>query len=148
MSKNLRIFIYSVGLMIFISLIAYLPYSAHFGFISDDWYLVFGGEKFGASRFLEIYSSDRPFRGYFQLILFSLFDSNINLYFFLALIIRLFGAIGVYWTLSSIWKKSQIYIGLISTIFLVFPGFLEQPHVLDYQAQQFAMTFNDFLYRF
>ena len=140
LKKNLKIFSLSIGFLVLISIITYFPYSKHFGFISDDWYLVFGGETFGASRFLEIFSTDRPFRGYLQSILFNLFELNINLYFILALLIRLLGAIGLHWTLSSIWKNSQTLITLISAIFLVFPGFLEQPHVFDYQAHQFAMT--------
>ncbi len=141
MSKNLKIFMYSILFLFLISLITYLPYFKHFGFINDDWYLVYGGENFGASRFFDIFLSDRPYRAYLQSILYDIFQIKFQLYFFLALIIRFLGAIGVYWIGKIIWKSSKIYPVLIAVIFLVFPGFLEQPHAFDYQAHQFAMTF-------
>ena len=97
-------------------------------------------EKFGAERFVEIYESDRPLRGYLSYGLYSIFGHNIIPYQILALALRWLGGLAILWGLLLIWKGKYLPIALVVVLYLLYPGFLEQPHALDYQAQQFAMT--------
>lgn len=122
------------------AVIAYIPKIQHFGYYNDDWWQIYGGEKFGVERFPEMYTSDRPARAYWHAFLFSLFGANILPYQFLAVGIRYLGALALFWTLKLIWKKQVKEVFLISLIFLIYPGFLEQPNGFDYQIHQVAMT--------
>lgn len=121
--------------------IAYLPKINHLGYYNDDWWQIYGGENFGTERFSAMYSTDRPARTYLHAPLYSLFGSEILPYQILALGIRWLGAVGLLWTLSLIWKNHRKELFLMSLLFLIYPGFLEQPNAFDYISHQFAMTF-------
>ena len=58
--------LFSISLLVLVSAIAYLPLIRRFGYYRDDWYLMYGGMMQGAKKFIEIYSIDRPFIGYFM----------------------------------------------------------------------------------
>jgi hypothetical protein len=122
------------------ALIAYAPKIQIFGYYNDDWWQIYGGENFGIQRFPEMYASDRPALAYWHAFLFSIFGSQILPYQILALGIRLLGSIGLFWALTLVWKKRIIEVILMSILFLVYPGFLEQPNGFDYQTHQVAIT--------
>jgi hypothetical protein len=121
--------------------ITYLPKINHIGYYNDDWWQIYGAENFGTQRFEAMYSADRPARMYLHAPLFSLFGSEIFPYQLVGLGIRWLGAVGLLWTLSLIWKNQRKEIFLMSLLFLIYPGFLEQPNAFDYISHQFAMTF-------
>ncbi len=141
MDKNRNKVILSLGFLIFLAIVTYFGKSLKLGFFSDDWYLIYGGLNFGAERFFDIFAIDRPQRGLLQFFLFSLFDTNIIAYYFLALVIRLIGAFSVFWLILLILKNKYYFAASIAAIFLIYPGFLEQPNAMDYMAHQFTMTF-------
>jgi len=140
-NKNRKYIFLSLGFLLFLAIVAYFGKSNKLGFFSDDWYLIYGGLNFGAERFFEIFSIDRPQRGILQFILFSLFETNIISYYFLALFIRLIGAMSVFWLILIILKNKYFFATSVAAIFLVYPGFLEQPNAMDYMAHQFTLTF-------
>lgn len=141
MRKLLKNPFFLAALFLFLfAVIAYIPKIQHFGYYNDDWWQIYGGEKFGVERFPGMYTSDRPARAYWHAFLFSLFGANILPYQILAVGIRYLGALALFWTLKLIWKKQVKEVFLISLIFLIYPGFLEQPNGFDYQIQQVAMT--------
>jgi len=139
--KNRNKVILSLGFLIFLAIVTYFGKSLKLGFFSDDWYLIYGGLNFGAERFFDIFAIDRPQRGLLQFFLFSLFDTNIIAYYFLALVMRLIGAFSVFWLLLLILKNKYFLAASVAAIFLIYPGFLEQPNAMDYMAHQFTMTF-------
>jgi len=140
-NQNRNKFFLSLGFLLFVSIVAYFGNSNKFGFFSDDWYLIYGGLNFGAERFFDVFAIDRPLRGSLQFILFSLFETNIIAYYFLALFIRFIGAISVLWLILLIFKNKYFFATSVAAIFLIYPGFLEQPNAMDYMAHQFTMTF-------
>jgi hypothetical protein len=140
LKKNLQKILPSILLLILIAILAYFGRINKLGFYSDDWYLLYGGVNFGAKRFFDIFSVDRPFRGWLQFILFSLFNTQILYYYLLAVGVRLAGALGLFWLLSLIWKDKIVPITSAAVLFLVYPGFLEQPNAMDYMAHQIALT--------
>jgi hypothetical protein len=120
--------------------ITYMPKINHMGYYNDDWWQIYGAENFGTERFTEMYSSDRPARAYVHAPLFSLFGSQIMPYQLLALATRWLGAAGLLWTLSLIWKNHHKEIFLMSLLFLIYPGYLQQPNAFDYLSHQLAIT--------
>lgn len=120
--------------------VTYLPNINHLGYYNDDWWQIYGGENFGTERFTEMYSSDRPARAFLHAPLFSLFGSQILPYQLLALAIRWLGAAVLMWTLSLIWKNHYKEIFLMSLLFLIYPGYLQQPNAFDYMSHQLAIT--------
>jgi hypothetical protein len=126
--------------LLLFALISYAPKIQSFGYYNDDWWQIYGGENFGIHRFPEMYASDRPARAFIHAPLYTIFGSQILPYQILAITIRWLGAVGLFWTLSLIWRRQKIEVLLISILFLIYPGFLEQPNAFDYISHQFAMA--------
>jgi len=141
MQKNVhqKTWIAALFLLLFLA-ITFLPNINHLGFYNDDWWQVYGGENYGISRFADMYSSDRPARAIVHAPLFALFGSAILPYQILSLVIRYLGALGLFWTLSLIWKNKSRQIFFMSLLFLIYPGYLQQPNAFDYMTHQLAMT--------
>ncbi len=135
--KN-HFFIAFLFLLLF-SVIAFVPKIQHFGFYNDDWWQIFGAENFGLDRFPEMYTSDRPARAYWHAFLYSIFGSNILPYQISAVGIRLLGSLALLWTLRLVWTKQTKATLIISLLYLIYPGFLEQPNGFDYQSHLVAM---------
>lgn len=138
--KNKQKFFVAILFLIFFGLIAFIPKIQNFGYYNDDWWQILGAENFGAVQFPEMYTSDRPARAFWHALLFLLFGIKIFPYQVLAVGIRVLGAIGLFFTLNMVWKRRFYEVSLISLIFLLYPGFLEQPNGFDYQIQQIALT--------
>lgn len=134
-----NIWISLLFLLIFLA-VTYLPNINHLGYYNDDWWQIYGGENFGTERFTDMYSSDRPARAFLHAPLFSLFGSQILPYLLLVLGIRWLGAAGLLWTLSLIWQNQHKENFLISLLFLIYPGYLQQPNAFDYMSHQLAIT--------
>ncbi len=126
-------------LLLFVA-VTYLPNINHLGYYNDDWWQIYGGENFGTDRFTEMYSSDRPARAFLHAPLFSLFGSQILPYQLFALGIRWLGAAGLLWTLSLVWKNHRKEIFLMSLLFMIYPGYLQQPNAFDYISHQLAIA--------
>lgn len=126
-------------LVIFLA-ITYLPNINQLGYYNDDWWQIFGAEKYGVERFSEMYSADRPARAFLHAPLYSLFGSQILPYHILGLVIRWLGAVGLFWTLTQIWGKKTKELFIMSLLFLIYPGFLQQPNAFDYLTHHVAMT--------
>ena len=140
LKKNNKKILISILFLLITTIIAYFGKMNKLGFYSDDWYLLYGGVNFGATRYFDIFSIDRPFRGFLQTILFNLFDTNITYYYLLAIFVRFAGALSLFWLILIIWKDKILSATIVAVIFLIYPGFLEQPNAMDYMAHQIALS--------
>ncbi len=129
-----------VFLMLAVTAIAYLPLAHQFGFLNDDWYLMFDAHVGGAKFFHEVYSVDRPLRGYLMQAAFSLFGLNPFYYQISAFVFRVLSGFAFFWLLNQLWRKSQFNNLLAALLFLIYPGFLSQINPIDYQAQIFSLA--------
>lgn len=130
----------SIFFLLITTIIAYFGKMNKLGFYSDDWYLLYGGVNFGSIRFFDIFSIDRPFRGFLQYLLFNLFDTNITYYYLMAILVRFIGGLSLFWLILTIWKDKILQATIVTAIFLIYPGFLEQPNAMDYMAHQIALS--------
>jgi len=125
----------SFGLIAGLSALAYLPLVGKIGYKNDDWYLMYDGLVGGAGFFHNVFSIDRPLRGYLIQTVFSLFGLNPLPYHLSAYGFRLLSGIGLLWLCSQLWPAERKWNLLAAVLFLIYPGFLSQINPVDYQSQ-------------
>jgi hypothetical protein len=126
--------------LVLIAAVAYLPLVSKLGYINDDWYLMYDGYVGGADFFHNVYSVDRPLRGYLMQIAFSIFGMNPLYYHLSAFVFRVLSAVGLLWICNQLWPKRDFSNLLIAVLFVLYPGFLSQLNPIDYQSQIFALA--------
>ena len=137
MMKNIKTFAekdkYSIPLLLLI--IAILTYGLlipTLGLYWDGWPYMWQYHVFGPSGFPDFVASDRPHSAWIFMLLTWLLDYKIPAYHLLALSFRWLSALFIWWALCLIWPKHRFPNALISLLFLVYPGFLQQPISLPY----------------
>ncbi len=126
--------------LILLGAVTYLPFAARMGYINDDWYLMFDGYVGGASFFHNVFSVDRPLRGYVMQAAFTLFGMN-PLYFHLsAFLFRIVSASALFWIGNQLWRRRTAFNWIAALLFLIYPGFLSQVNPIDYQSQLFSLA--------
>ncbi len=124
---------------LFISAIVYLPLVTRYGFYKDDWYLMYDARVQGPAFFSTIFAGDRPARAPLQYVLYNLFGEHLLYYHISAYIYRVCGTLALWATQGMIWPSRGRTNFLISTLFLIYPGFLSQPNAVDFQAHLFSL---------
>ncbi|WP_322794553.1 hypothetical protein [Bellilinea sp.] len=122
------------------AVLSYLLLAHKFGFYNDDWYLLYGLNSQGVEKLIDIFAIDRPARAYQFSMFYSFFSNNAPLYSYSAFVIRSLGALAFYWILRMIWPHQKIGAVIISALFLIYPGFLDQPNAFDYQSHIIAFS--------
>ena len=102
------------------------------GFYWDDLPYLFQFHSFGLSGFPEFVSSDRPFSAWIFMLTTGLFKFNPLGYHLLAFFLRFVGVALFYQILKALWPNKKAFIFFASSIFAVYPGFLQQPIALIY----------------
>ena len=110
------------------------------GYYNDDWYLMYAGVSQGAEKFHDVFAIDRPLRGYFVGWMFELFGVNPWLYSLGAFLIRCLGAMGLLWIMRILWPEERKAIYAAVLLFIVYPGFLDQPNAIDFQSHLWGFT--------
>ena len=126
--------------MVLIAAITYLPLVSKIGYLNDDWYLMYDGYIGGADFFHQVYSVDRPLRGYLMQAAFTLFGMNPLNYHISAFVFRVLSGFGLLWLCDQLWPSRKFNNILIATFFLIYPGFLSQINPIDYQSQIFSLA--------
>jgi hypothetical protein len=126
--------------LVLIAAIAYLPMVSKLGYLNDDWYLMYDGYVGGADFFHNVYSVDRPLRGYLMQAAFSIFGMNPLYYHLSAFVFRVLSGVGLLWICTQLWPRRHVSNLLIAILFLLYPGFLSQLNPIDYQSQIFSLA--------
>lgn len=130
----------SLAILLGISALAYLPLVHRIGYINDDWYLMYDARVHGAVFFHDIFSIDRPLRGYVMQAAFSLFGLDPLPYHLSAYFFRVLSGLGFLWVCSQLWPKVQKWNLFAALLFLIYPGFLSQINPIDYQSQVIGLA--------
>lgn len=117
-----------------ISAIAYLPLVRQFGYLNDDWYLMYDMQVKDVNFFHVIFSGDRPGRALAMIPLFSSFGFEPFYYHLSAYIFRFFGGVCLYWALQMLWCEKKYSTLAAALLFTIYPGFLSQTNAIDYQS--------------
>lgn len=118
--------------LFFLCLLCYGILIPFLGFYWDDLPYLFQFHSFGLSGFPEFVSFDRPFSAWIFMLTTGLFKFNPFGYHLLAFFLRFIGAVLFYQILKEIWPDKKVFIFFASSIFAIYPGFLQQPIALIY----------------
>ncbi len=146
--KNILVSILPYVLLIAVAAICYMSIAHLLGYYNDDWYLIYAGVSQGAEKFHDVFAIDRPLRGYFVGWMFELFWSE-------SLAVQLGG---IFDTLSqraggtavdpaNPWPQERKTIYGAVSLFIVYPGFLDQPNAIDFQSHLWGFTLAITLHR-
>jgi len=114
-------------IIIGIAAIAYLPFITQLGFYRDDWYQIWAGTTQGSYTLIKMFSIDRPALGILYALTHKLLGSNLIFWQLFAFFTRVIVSIDLYWLLQLVWPEQKKPCLIISSLFLIYPGYLEQP---------------------
>lgn len=127
-------FLWGMLIIFAVSAIAYLPLAHKFGYLNDDWYLMYDMWVKDPSFFHVIFSGDRPGRALAMIPLFSIFGFEPFYYHLSAYLFRFLGGVCLYWALQMLWPQKRFSTLATALLFTVYPGFLSQINAIDYQS--------------
>ncbi|MEJ2758988.1 MAG: hypothetical protein P8046_10955, partial [Anaerolineales bacterium] len=133
--KNIWLSILVLGILL---LAAYAFRINQIGFFDDEWLTLFVVKNKGISNLVYHYSFDRPLRGYFEAYLIAFFGTNMIHYQILGLVLRIADTSIFFVILMTLFPKHIRNNLMASAVMLIYPGFLQQYHAFDYQAQFFS----------
>ena len=119
--------------LLIISAVVYLPNIGRLTYYKDDWYYIYDGMIAGAKVFHEMFRIDRPLRGYFFELYFSLFGPNPLPYHLGAFFWRGLSALGALWIFNILWPKERRFAFLAALLFAIYPGYIWWISAIEYQ---------------
>jgi len=135
-----REFWYDAALVAFVTLLTYGVLIPKLGFYRDDWYMLQIGQQRGAEGLIAIFQSDRPFIGYLFALDFRLLGTAPLGWHFLALAYKLIGGISFLWLMRLLFPGQRDYARWLAVLYVVYPGFLQQPVAGTYIHLLLAVT--------
>jgi hypothetical protein len=131
-------------ILVLIPAIVYLPNIGHLTYFKDDWYYVYDAMIAGAKVFHPMFSIDRPARGYFFEIYFSLFGPHALPYHVGAFLWRVLAAVGAFWIFSILWPRARKFSFWTALLFAVYPGYFWWISAIEYQPMIASLAFQVF----
>jgi len=124
-----------------VSILAVLTYGLllpWLGFYRDDWYQLWAGLTLGPRSIVTLFSIDRPVMGYtYAATFYALRDSALAWHVY-ALFLRWLGAMGALWLFRKLWPGRPLLTTSAALLFLVYPGFLQQPNANTFSNHLFG----------
>jgi hypothetical protein len=130
----------AILLVVFTTLITYGTLILQLGFYRDDWYLLWAAKSEGAAGILSLFQGDRPFVGWLYVFDFSVMGLSPLAWHLYALCIKLVSALAFFWLVRSLWPNRKTVTLFVTLLFIVYPGFFEQPNALTYKQLLLAYT--------
>ncbi|MCC6298085.1 MAG: hypothetical protein IT314_02215 [Anaerolineales bacterium] len=131
-------------LLILISGLVYLPYVPQLTYYLDDWYYIYDGVVGGPNIFHSMFSVDRPARGYFFDIYFSVFGPTPFPYHLGAYFWRLFAGICAFLLLRTIWPYGKTFAFFSAILFVLYPGYSWWVSAVEYQPMVASLALQVF----
>lgn len=144
--QKLRNLLYPHGVFLaLISAVVYLPYASTLKYYLDEWYFIYDGVVAGPNVFHAMFSIDRPARGYFFDVYFSLFGPAPFPYQVGAYVWRLIAGLCAFWLFTAMWPKHAKFAFSTALLFILYPGYSwwisaveYQPHIASLALQVFS----------
>ncbi len=108
------------------------------GFYRDDWYLLWNGYTQGYESIIPIFQGDRPFMGIVYSWVYRFLGNEALNWHIYAFVLKLGGALAFFWLLRMIWPKRYFATTAATLLFVVYPGFLQQPNANTFQNHLFG----------
>ena len=120
---------FSSLLVIIVTLLTHAPLLSQLGFYRDDWYLIWTGQSLGIEGIIALFRGDRPLFGQLYALDYLLLGDAPLGWHILGLIVKLITALGTLWLLRSLWPQWKLETTLMTLLYVVYPGFFQQPNV-------------------
>ncbi|MBI5839948.1 MAG: hypothetical protein HZB19_07575 [Chloroflexi bacterium] len=120
-------------LLLIISAIVYLPNIGNLTYFKDDWYYIYDGTIAGADIFHLMFSIDRPARGVFFEIYYSLFGPHPLPYHIAAYLWRALSSVGALWLFNILWPRERKFAFFTALFFTIYPGYFWWISAIEYQ---------------
>ncbi len=130
----------TVLLVIFTTLVTYGTLISKLGFYRDDWYLLWAAKSKGVEGILGVFQGDRPFVGWLYVFDFSVMGLSPLAWHIYVLCIKLASALAFLWLVRSLWPNRKVVTLFVTLLFVVYPGFYQQPNALTYKQLLLAYT--------
>ncbi len=137
----------NIIVLIVIAMICFLPLSNQTGYYLNDWHPLAG--KSNNTSLFSMWSHERLGVGLLYSITYPILQDNHFLWQLFTISLRLISAIGFYWLLQKIWKQNGYFNLSAAILFLIYPGFLQQPialtfsnHYIGYNLVIFSILFS------
>jgi hypothetical protein len=132
--------LFAVLLIILTTLLTYGTQISKLGFYRDDWYLLWTKESQGMQGLINLFRGDRPFVGWLYVFDFSILGVSPFGWHLYALLIKLASALAFLWLVRSLWPDRKLETTFITLLFVVYPGFYQQPNALTFKQLLIAYT--------
>ncbi len=130
----------AIGLVALVAALCYGPLLPWLGFYRDDWYQIWAGTTLGPRSIVTLFSIDRPVMGYtYAATFFAIRDWPLAWQVY-SLVLRCLGAIGALWLFRRLWPGRPFLTTSAALLFLVYPGFLQQPNANTFSNQLLSYT--------
>ena len=123
----------SILILLLFGSLAYLVLLRGWGYYKDDWHLIWAGNALGLSGIIQLFTLDRPFMGVLYAITYRLLGESTLAWQVFGFLVRFCSALFFYWLVSAIWQKRSRLTLIMACIFLIYPGFLQQPNANTFQ---------------
>ncbi len=130
--------------LLLISAIVYLPNIGNLTYFKDDWYYIYDGTIAGAGVFKFMFSIDRPARGLFFEIYYSLFGPQPLPYHISAYLWRALAAIGALWLFDILWPRERKFAFFTALLFAIYPGYYWWISAIEYQPMIVSLALQVF----
>ncbi|MCI0608921.1 MAG: hypothetical protein L0Z71_07665 [Anaerolineae bacterium] len=137
----------SAILVILVTLLTYAPLISQLGFYRDDWYLIWVAQYQGSEGIIALFRGDRPLFGWLYALDYLLLGDAPLGWHILGLMIKIITALGTLWLLRSLWPQHRLETTLMTLLYVVYPGFFQQPnvgtfmnHFMAYAAAIFSLA--------
>ncbi len=118
--------------LLFLTVLSYAPLIPWLGFYWDDWPYLWLYHLEGPAGFVDFVASDRPFSAWIFSLTTALFGERALGYHLLALALRWLCGVGLWWVMRQVWPHARRLSAVAAALFIVYPGFLQQPIALIY----------------
>ena len=123
----------SVVLIALVTILAYGVLIPNLGFYRDDWYMIWTAQAQGPQGVMALFKIDRPFIGLLYALDYTLLGKATLHWHLYALLLKLIGGLALFWLLRMIWPERRIEATFVTLLFLLYPGFYQQPNAATFK---------------
>jgi hypothetical protein len=128
----------SIILIILVAAITFLPLVSQLGYYHDDWHIIVG--EVSGTSLIRMYTIDRPGLGVVYTITHALLGDNQLNWNLFTFAIKITGAVLLLVLLRLLWPQKKLETFLVVLIFVIYPGFLQEPSANTFSNQFIAYT--------
>ena len=129
---------FTIGLIFLVSALAFLPLVGQLGYYHDDWFTTIS--RVSGVSLIDMHSVDRPGMGWLYHYTSLLLGESPLAWHLYAWLVRAMGGLALLWLVRMLWPDQRTATTFMVLLYVVYPGFLQQPSANNYQNHIFAYS--------